>query len=83
MRVPNEAHGSRRWRIHEIAPDFRLEDVWALPAYGGADDFQTLLEQMVSSDPLSSASAPTRVLWGARDLPRPLARPGRCVGSER
>lgn len=67
MRVPNEAHESRPWRIHEIAPDFRLEDVWALPVQGGAADFQTLLEYMVSSDPLASASAATRALWGARD----------------
>jgi hypothetical protein len=39
MRLPNSAHESRRWRIAEIAPDFRLEDVWALPARGGRDDF--------------------------------------------
>ena len=39
MRLPNSAHTSRPWRIHEIAPDFRLEDVWALPTPGGQDDF--------------------------------------------
>jgi hypothetical protein len=39
MRVPNAVHESRPWRIREIAPDFTLEDVWALPVYGGADDF--------------------------------------------
>jgi hypothetical protein len=31
------------WRIREIAPDFTVEDVWALPVYGGAGDFPALL----------------------------------------
>ncbi|MDF2703344.1 MAG: hypothetical protein K0S10_2290, partial [Rubrobacteraceae bacterium] len=31
MRLPNTAHTSRPWRIHELTRDFRLEDVWALP----------------------------------------------------
>ncbi len=35
MRLPNTAHTSRPWRIHELAYDFRLEDVWALPTPGG------------------------------------------------
>src|SRR5437762_2582529 len=67
MRLPNAAHESRPWRIREIAPDFRLEDVWALPVQGGAEDFQTLLELVVSSDPANAESLPTRVLWRVRD----------------
>jgi hypothetical protein len=35
--------------------------------HGGAEDFQTFLELMVSSDPASAESLPTRVLWGVRD----------------
>ncbi|MGI8546584.1 MAG: DUF2867 domain-containing protein, partial [Gemmatimonadaceae bacterium] len=31
MKLPNTAHTARPWRIHEITPDFRLYDVWALP----------------------------------------------------
>jgi hypothetical protein len=31
MRLPDTAHTSRPWRIHELTGDFRLEDVWALP----------------------------------------------------
>ena len=31
MRLPDSAHTSRPWRIHELTRDFRLEDVWALP----------------------------------------------------
>jgi len=67
MRLPNSAHESRPWRIREIAPDFIVEDVWALPTPGGADDFPALLELMASSDPASSSSLPTRVLWRIRD----------------
>jgi hypothetical protein len=67
MRLPNAAHESRPWRIREIVPDFTLEDVWALPAYGGAEDFQALLELMVSSDPTDVQSLPARVLWSVRD----------------
>jgi hypothetical protein len=67
MRLPNSAHESRPWRIREIAPDFILEDVWALPTPGGADDFSALLELMAASDPANSSSLPTRVLWRVRD----------------
>jgi Protein of unknown function (DUF2867) len=69
MRLSNSAHESRPWRIREIAPDFTLEDVWALPAHGGAQDFQTLLEVMSSGleDPANWDSLPARVLWGVRD----------------
>ena len=66
MRLPNSAHESRRWRIAEIAPDFRLEDVWALPARGGAEDFDALLTVMASLDPAHGASAATRLLFWIR-----------------
>jgi len=77
MRIPNAAHESRPWRIREFTPDFILEDVWALPAHGGPGDFQTLLELMASSDPVSSSSLPTRVLWRLRDLLGAVFRLGR------
>lgn len=67
MRLPSAAHESRPWRIREIAPDFTLEDVWALPVHGGAEDFQALLELVASLDPADTGSLPTRVLWGVRD----------------
>jgi uncharacterized protein DUF2867 len=67
MRLPNTAHESRPWRIREIAPDFTLEDVWALPVEGGAEDFQALLELVAASDPANAESLPTRVLWRLRD----------------
>jgi len=66
MRIPNAVHESRAWRIREIAPDFTIEDVWALPVHGGAEDFQTLLEVMASLDPIHGASLATRMLFAAR-----------------
>jgi DMSO/TMAO reductase YedYZ molybdopterin-dependent catalytic subunit len=67
MRLPNTAHESRPWRIREIAPDFTVLDVWALPMHGGAEDFQAALELMASSDPANMGSLPVRVLWRVRD----------------
>ncbi|MFE3193577.1 DUF2867 domain-containing protein [Nocardia sp. NPDC059240] len=46
LRLPETAHTARPWRIHEIASDFRLEDVWALPTPGGPDDFPRLVRQL-------------------------------------
>ena len=68
MRLSNAVHESRSWRIREIAPDFTLEDVWALPAYGGAGDFPALLEVMTSRDLARNASPVTRLLFGVRLL---------------
>ncbi len=67
QKLPNAAHESRPWRIREIVPDFTLEDVWALPAQGGAEDFQSLLELLAASDPADADSLPTRLLWRLRD----------------
>ncbi len=68
MRIPTEAHTARPWRIREIAPDFTVEDVWALPVHGTADDFPAAVQLAVSADPSDSPSLPARVLWQARDL---------------
>ena len=66
-RIPNTMHESGPWRIREIVPDFTLEDVWALPARGGAEDFSALLELVGSFDPADAESRPTRFLWDLRD----------------
>jgi hypothetical protein len=66
MRLPNSAHTSRPWRIHEIAHDFRLEDVWSLPTPGGRDDFHVLVEAMASMDPSHGSSRIADVLWAIR-----------------
>src|SRR5687767_11291649 len=67
MRLPKSAHESGPWRIHEIVPDFTLEDVWALPVHGGPDDFPKLLELGTSLDPANADSLPARALWRIRD----------------
>jgi Protein of unknown function (DUF2867) len=67
MRIPNNAHETGGWRIREIVPDFELEDAWALPAEGDAEDFATLLELLAASDPAHAESLPTRFLWSLRD----------------
>src|SRR3989440_6425308 len=66
MRLPDTAHTSRPWRIHEIAGDFRLEDVWALPTPGGPDDFPRLVQQFASADPSQSLPGAARRLWVLR-----------------
>lgn len=66
-RIPNSAHESHPWRIREIVPDFILEDVWALPAEGGAEDFPRLLEMVATVSPANSDSRATRFLWQLRD----------------
>jgi hypothetical protein len=68
MRIPNEHHTARAWRIREIAPDFEIEDVWALPVQGAADDLSSLIALMTSADPPGSGSVPARILWRVRDL---------------
>jgi hypothetical protein len=66
MRLSNSEHEAHAWRIDEIAPDFRLEDVWALPARGGREDFATLREVIASLDPAHAESRATRALFGMR-----------------
>ncbi len=68
MRLPNATHESGPWRIREVASDFILEDVWALPVHGSADDFETLLEMLTAGDPSDAESLPTRLLWSLRNL---------------
>jgi Protein of unknown function (DUF2867) len=50
MRLPNSAHTSQPWRIHDVAPDFRLEDVWELPTSGARDDLERLVRWFATSD---------------------------------
>jgi Protein of unknown function (DUF2867) len=66
MRLPSTAHTSRPWRIHELAYDFRLEDVWALPTPGGPDDFPRLVSGIASGDPSQGSSRAASTLWAIR-----------------
>ncbi len=66
MRLPNAVHEERPWVIAQIAPDFQLLDVWALPATGGPDEFPSLLELIASLDPAKADSHVTRALFALR-----------------
>jgi hypothetical protein len=66
MSLPGSAHTSRPWRIHELTPDFELEDVWALPTPGGPEDFGRLVELMTSFDPERGSSGAVRALFALR-----------------
>ena len=66
MRLADSAHTSRPWRIHELTPDFRLEDVWALPTPGGPDDFPRLVQLTAELDPSQSSSSAVRTLFAIR-----------------
>jgi hypothetical protein len=66
MRLPNTAHTSRPWRIHELTREFRLEDVWTLPGRGGPGDFPRLVRLIASLDPSQGSSRAARTLWAIR-----------------
>jgi hypothetical protein len=66
QRLPNTAHTSLPWRIHELTPDFRLEDVWALPTPGGPEDFPRVMQGLASADPSQSSSVAIRTLFALR-----------------
>jgi Protein of unknown function (DUF2867) len=66
MRLPDSEHTSRPWRIHEFTQDFRVEDVWALPASGGWDDFPRLVAQLAGANPSRGSSRLSRALWAVR-----------------
>jgi hypothetical protein len=66
MRLPNTAHTSRPWRIHELTRDFRLEDVWSLPTPGGPGDFPRLVRAIASGDPSQGSTRAARALWAIR-----------------
>jgi hypothetical protein len=68
MRLPDTAHTSRPWRIHQFTSDFRVEDVWALPTPGGPGEFARLVDLLASGDGLSrgSRSGAVRALWAIR-----------------
>jgi hypothetical protein len=66
VKLPNAAHTSQGWRIDEIVPDFRLEDVWSLPTPGGPNDFPLLVQGIASADPAESLPRTGRALWKLR-----------------
>jgi hypothetical protein len=66
LRLPNSAHTSHPWRIHELTGDFRLEDVWALPTPGREDEFPRLVERIAAGNPEATSPRTARALWAVR-----------------
>jgi len=66
VKLSESEHISQNWRIDEIVPDFRLEDVWALPTPGGPNDFPDLVRGIAAADPERSLPRPARALWRLR-----------------
>jgi hypothetical protein len=66
MRLPNSAHTSHPWRIHDLTRDFELVDVWALPAHGDADEFPRFVQLFSTFDPARRSPAAVRLLFAIR-----------------
>ncbi|GAA2808579.1 DUF2867 domain-containing protein [Kribbella solani] len=66
MNLPKSAHTELPWRIHELTPDFRVYDVWALPTPGAADDFQLLVDLFAGGDTATNPSRIARLLFAIR-----------------
>lgn len=65
-KLPDGAHLSQPWRIHDLTRDFRLEDVWRIRAPGRPDDKETAAEVLVYLDPADSSSFAVRALFALR-----------------
>lgn len=66
-RVPDGEFLALPWRIHEIAPDFEVEDVWQLPGKEPLSAFRGVVETLATLDP-ADGSLPARLLWSARTI---------------
>jgi hypothetical protein len=67
MRLANSEHTSRPWRIHEVAPDFQVEDVWAFRTPGaGPDDFPAMLSALRADGGLNQNPPLVRFLFAVR-----------------
>ncbi|MBL0884973.1 DUF2867 domain-containing protein [Myceligenerans indicum] len=66
MRVPTATHTERDWLIHEIAPDFEIEDVWEIPAGLTPETFPLAVQDLAAGDPSDSPSAVSRFLFAVR-----------------
>lgn len=67
MRIPASEHTTRPWRIHAIAPDFRIEDVWSYRTPGaGPDDFPVMLDALRATGGLDENTPVVRFLFAVR-----------------
>nr|WP_221473221.1 DUF2867 domain-containing protein [Planomonospora venezuelensis] len=65
--MPETAHTSLPWRIHELTGDFSVEDVWAFRTPGaGPDDFPAMLAAMRAAGGFAKQPWPARFLFALR-----------------
>lgn len=68
------AHERLPWRLHAVARDFDLEDVWRLPMSGGPGDFDRCVEVFAGLDPVAGGPRAVRALFALRLLMGRLVR---------
>ncbi|NYI05297.1 hypothetical protein FHU37_002240 [Allostreptomyces psammosilenae] len=67
VRLAKSAYTEHPWRIHALAPDFRVEDVWAFRTPGaGPDDFPTMLAAMRAAGGFARQGRAARFLFAVR-----------------
>jgi hypothetical protein len=66
VRLPASEHLAQPWRIHELVPDFRLEDVWEVPVDLDVDDFPRIVAAMAEQHPEQTAGPVVAVLLKVR-----------------
>lgn len=66
MMVPVSTFRAQPWRIHDLTPEFTVEDVWDLPTPGGADELPRLVAAFFDADFPQGAPLVVRGLWAAR-----------------
>lgn len=64
--IPRSEFYARPWRIHQIASDFEVLDVWQLPTPGGPGDLTRLAELFAEGDGQWHASPLVRMIWSVR-----------------
>ncbi|MFF2040870.1 DUF2867 domain-containing protein [Kitasatospora sp. NPDC058170] len=65
-RLPSTAYTAQPWRLHRIAPDFQVEDVWELSTPGGPDDLARLVEQFANGSGEALSAPVPRFLFAVR-----------------
>ncbi|CAL9469616.1 hypothetical protein SUDANB121_02822 [Nocardiopsis dassonvillei] len=66
-RIAKSTHTEHPWRVHDVAPDFEVEDVWAFRVPGaGPDDFRAVLAAIRSSGGIGRMPPAVRFLFTLR-----------------
>ncbi|WP_051467712.1 DUF2867 domain-containing protein [Actinomadura oligospora] len=66
-RLSRTEHISRPWRIHELTPDFQVEDVWRYRTPGaGPDDFPMMLDALEAFAGPANSGPMVRFLFAVR-----------------